>query len=245
MAGLRPLYRTDLAYIHDRGFSDLAAGVAPELLRILRRHGLRRARIVEAGCGSGVLAKHLTDAGHHVLGIDASPAMIRLARQHAPRARFRVASLTTAQVPRCDAVIAVGEVITYLPSRRAVERFFARVARALRPGGLFLFDFIASAERRTYPPKSRGGDDWAIVARADVGRAGRVLTRRITTFRKIGSTYRKARETHRVRIHTPAEIAAALKRAGFSFRMRRSFGRYRLLRGDVAVLARCDYDGRP
>src|SRR5581483_11531421 len=83
MAGLRPLYRTDLAYIHDRGFSDLAAGVAPELLRILRRHGLRRARIVEAGCGSGVLAKHLTDAGHHVLGLaadDPAGAAARAAR---------------------------------------------------------------------------------------------------------------------------------------------------------------------
>jgi len=237
MAAAGPLYLTDLAYIHDRGFGDLANGVAPELLRILRRHGLRRARIVEAGCGSGVLAKHLSDAGHAVLGIDASPAMIRLARRHAPRARFRVGSLTTAPIPRCDAVIAVGEVITYLPSRRAVERFITRVARALRPGGLFLFDFIESAEGRTYPPKSRGGDDWAIVVRADASGDGRVLTRTITTFRKIGATYRRSRETHRIRVHSRETIAAALAAAGFRAVMRRSFGKYRLMTSDVAVVA--------
>ncbi len=237
MAAAAPLYLSDLAYIHDRGFGDLANGVAPELLRILRGHGLRRARIVEAGCGSGALAKHLSDAGHSVLGIDVSPAMIRLARRQAPRARFRVASLTTARIPRCDAVIAVGEVITYLPSRRAVERFFARVARALRPGGVFLFDFIESAERRTYAPKRLGGDDWAIVVSADASADGATITRKIATVRKIGATHRRSRETHRVRIYSRDTIAAALAAAGFRAVMRRSFGKYRLMASDVAVIA--------
>lgn len=232
------MYGDDLAYIHDRGFGDLAHGVAPELLRILRRHRLRGGLVVDAGCGSGILARHLSDAGYRVTGIDLSPAMIRLAREHAPGARFRVASLSAASIPPCDAVIAVGEVIAYLPTWRAVVRFFARVARALRPGGLFLFDFIESAERRTFPPKSRGGDDWAIVVRADSSADGRLLTRRITTFRKLRRAYRRTRETHRVRIYSRGEVAAALAQLGFAVTMRRSFGRYRLMAGDVAVIAR-------
>jgi 2-polyprenyl-3-methyl-5-hydroxy-6-metoxy-1,4-benzoquinol methylase len=238
MAPTRSLYLTDLAYIHDRGFGDLANGVASQVVRILNRHGIRRGRIVEAGCGSGILARHLADAGHDVIGIDASPAMIRLARVRAPNARFRVASVTTASIPRCDAVIAIGEVTTYLRSGRAVQQFISRVRTALRPGGLFLFDFIESGERRHYPPKSRGGEGWAIVAQADLSRNRRVITRRLTMFRKVGRRYRKSRETHRVRVYPREEIAAMLARAGFACEMRRSFGNHRLIAGDVAVIAR-------
>jgi SAM-dependent methyltransferase len=244
----QPVYSTDLAYIHDAGFADLAEGAAPEIIRLVRGHGIRSGRIVEAGCGSGILARRLVDAGYDVTGFDRSSAMIRLARANAPGARFRVASLERARIPRCAAVIAIGEVITYA---RSLRPFFARVSAAIRTGGLLIFDFIESADRRTYPRKSRGGADWAIVSQADVNRAGTILTRRITTFRKIGvgfgarrsgferrmPEYRRSHEVHRVRIHSRDEIGRALTAAGFTFTMRRSYGSYRLLPGDVAVVA--------
>ena len=43
------LYATDLAYIHHAGFGDFARRAAPELIRILRAHGIRNGFIVEAG----------------------------------------------------------------------------------------------------------------------------------------------------------------------------------------------------
>jgi 2-polyprenyl-3-methyl-5-hydroxy-6-metoxy-1,4-benzoquinol methylase len=36
--------------------------------------------VLELGCGSGRLAQALVDAGYAVLGMDASPAMVDLAR---------------------------------------------------------------------------------------------------------------------------------------------------------------------
>jgi len=163
--------------------------------------------------------------------------MIRIARAHAPDAVFRVASLERARIPRCDAVIAIGEVISYVDSWRSVATFFRRAHAALRPLGVLIFDFIESAERRTYPAKSRAGADWAIVARADLSRDGRTLTRRLTLFRKVGGEYRRSREIHRVHVHRRALVAAALADAGFDAHMRRSYGRYRLMHGDVAVVA--------
>ena len=89
------------------------------------------------------------------------------------------------------------------------------------------------------------------MSQAEVNRAGTFLTRRITTFRKIGAgfgvpgsrfeprtpEYRRSHEVHRVRIYSRDEIGRALTAAGFAFSMRRSYGSYRLLPGDVAVVA--------
>jgi SAM-dependent methyltransferase len=235
----RPAYSTDLAYIHDAGFSRFAHRAAPEVIRILRERGIRRGLIVDIGCGTAPLAGPLIAAGYEVIGIDRSPAMIRLARARAPAARFRVGSLTTARLPRCDAAIALNEVINYVPAGRhsSLRTFFTHVHDALLPGGVFLFDFMASAEGRTYPAKSRAGHDWAIVVRASYDRATSVLTRDITTFRKAGHEYRKAHETHRITIYAAADIRRLLERAGFRVTMRRSYGRLRLLPGDLAVTA--------
>ena len=48
-----PAYRTDLAYIHDRGFSRLAEQAARGIVVTLRRAGIRRGLILDLGCGSG------------------------------------------------------------------------------------------------------------------------------------------------------------------------------------------------
>lgn len=233
------MYAADLSYVHDVRFGRFAERVAPELIRQLRRrYGRRRGRVVEIGCGGGILARRLVDAGYSVFGIDASPAMVRLARSRVPEARFRVGALESARIPRCEAIFAVGEAVTYVTGGlSALRRFFARAHRALTPGGLLAFDFLESAERRTYPPRSFAGADWAMVVRADVNPTGRVLTRRMTVFRKVGDVYRRSQETHRVRIYPRAEIADALERAGFSVSMRRSYGPVRLLPGDVAAVA--------
>jgi SAM-dependent methyltransferase len=245
------LFCTDLAYVHDDGFGDFAEGASPEILRILRRNGIRPARtaprpvrIVEVGCGSGTLARHLADAGHEVVGFDISKAMVQLARSKVPEATFRVRSLTDARLPPCGAVVAIGEVISYVPAGpagidlpAALRRFFSRVHDALKPGGLFIFDFIESAKLRTYEAKSKSGRGWVIAAHAELDAGGRTLTRRLITIRQIGRQYRRSQEIHRVRLYTRRAVARALAAAGFTSSMSRAYGRYRLMAGDVAVVA--------
>ena len=232
------MYGPDLAYIHDSGFGDFAREAAPELIRLLHAQAIRSGHVVEAGCGSGILAKRLVDAGYRVTGFDRSAAMIRLARARASGAAFHVRSIEDIRVPTCDAVIAIGEVVSYVGAWRTVQRFFHRVHGALASDGLFIFDFIESGEERTYPDRRHEGETWALVARAELGDRGRVLTRRMTIFRDVRGMRRKTREVHRVRIHPRAMIAAALRSAGFAVDMRRSYGRCRLMPGDVAVIAR-------
>jgi SAM-dependent methyltransferase len=248
---IRLVYSAELAYVHDAGFGDFAEHAAPELIRLLHAHHTppttragRATKVVEMGCGSGRLARRLTDAGYDVLGFDMSPAMIALARANAPKARFRVAALTEARIPRCAAVVSVGEVITYVPAGdpgselpRGLRVFFSRVHAALISGGVFIFDFLDSGKRRTYPPTSRGGGDWVMASQASLDRSGRVLTRRIVTIRNVGRQFRRSQETHVVRIYSRGAVARALAAAGFSSQMSRSYGHFRLKPGGVAVIA--------
>ena len=76
-----PAYETDLAFVHDSGFGGFANDSAPGLLAAFNKAGINDGPVVDLGCGSGIWARHLTDAGYDVTGIDISPAMIKLARK--------------------------------------------------------------------------------------------------------------------------------------------------------------------
>jgi len=107
-------YREDLAYIHDVGHANFALRSAPGILKVLEENGIPEGLVVDLGCGSGLWARELLRAGYRVLGIDISEAMVEIAREKAPRAEFRVGSLFEAEIPPCDAVTAVSEVLNYL-----------------------------------------------------------------------------------------------------------------------------------
>jgi hypothetical protein len=72
-------YTEDLAAIHDAGFSGCCLSAVPGLLGILRRYGIGSGMIFDLGCGRGRWARELTRRVYKVLGVDQSPAFLRLA----------------------------------------------------------------------------------------------------------------------------------------------------------------------
>jgi SAM-dependent methyltransferase len=243
------IYGADLAYVHHAGFSEDARRTAPEIARLLAacqpfsRQAGRSLPVIEFGSGGGTTARYLSGHGFGVIGFDQSAAMVRLARRTAPLARFAVGSLASTPLPRCGAIIALGEVVNYLGDRhsasthdRQLFRFFDRAARALEPGGLLLFDCMESARRRTFDAGVRAGHDWVVVASARA--EGAILTRQITTIRHVGGRMRVSQETHRVRLYRRDAIAAALRRSGFRVAIRRSIGPVPVIREDTVVVAR-------
>jgi len=234
-------YGADLASIHLAGFGDVARGAAKTLASLLARRGAVRGLVVDLGCGPGILAAELARAGHEVLGIDLSPAMIALARRRAPRARFRVGSFRDTEIPSCTAVVATGEIFSYVFDGEAdLDRLFRRVHGALVAGGIFLFDVEAPGRVPKRGPLKlhREGDDWAILVTLETDSRGRILTRSMTSFRKVGRAYRRSTEVHRQRLFRAPEVERALRRAGFEARAIESYAGRPFSPGQIGYLAR-------
>lgn len=235
------MYHEDLAHIQHVGFGDFADGAAPGLLALLRAAGIPSGRVLDLGCGAGVWLRELERAGYDARGIDASAALVRIARRVARGVPIRTGSLYTSVLPECDAITAIGEVLGYCPARGgrapALPRFFARAARSLRPSGLLLFDLIVEGRPMRYRTR-REGKGWAIVAEVSEDPARRRLVREITTFRRTRSGCRRRHERHVVRVVSRREVESALRAAGFSVRVARRYGGFELAPRRLAFRAR-------
>lgn len=235
-------YGEDIAYIHDVGHAEFALRSAPGILEILARCGMRDGLVVDLGCGSGLWARELADAGYKVLGVDISEAMIELSRRRVPEAEFRVESLFDADIPPCVAVTAVSEVLNYLFDEEdgGLRPLFGRVFEALAPGGAFVFDVLGPGQvpAGTTAKGFRVGDDWAVLSEREEDAERGTMTRRIVSFRKVGGHYRRDDEVHRVRLYDPSELYVELGEAGFLVRKMRAYGDYPLGENHAAFEAR-------
>jgi len=237
-------YTNTLAHIHDAGFGHVAQAAARVLLRQLARARVQTGRVIDLGCGSGILSEPVAQAGYDILGIDLSPAMIRMARRRVPTGTFRVGSLWTADLPPCVAITAVGECVNYLfdnySSKRALSQFFKRTYNALLPGGVLLFDAAGPGRVPGGAPlqSHAQGNGWAVLVTAEEDRQRGILTRHITSFRRSGRTWQRDEEVHRLRLYAPRDLLAMLKAAGLQGRTLRQYGVLKLPVGWSAFLAR-------
>ncbi|HEX8700676.1 MAG TPA: methyltransferase domain-containing protein [Myxococcaceae bacterium] len=227
--GQRTAYAQDLAYVHHGSFDMPARGAAPMVVGGLRRAGFRKGLVVDLGCGSGILARVVTDSGYDVLGVDLSPEMLRIAARSAPLASFKRGSLLDVDLPPCVAVSAIGECFNYVFDPRnslaAISRMFRRIHAALQPGGFLLCDVAGPGRLGQGQVRQSLYDhsDWTMYVRTEENRAGTRLTRDILIFRRIGTRYRRSDEHHVLRLYPPATIASRLEDAGFRVRRMRGY----------------------
>lgn len=241
-------YRDDLAAVHDEGFGAFARAIAPGLLDCLRRVGPGGGRVVDLGCGSGIWAEQLVGRGYDVLGVDYSESMLAIARRRAPKAEFRRGSFLDAEIPPCVMVTAMGEVFNYLfDESNGLDRLsglFRRIQGSLRPGGVLVFDVLVLGDTRGGGEvrRHREGEGWATLVTVEEDRARAILTRRITSFRRVeggdGTLYRRDHEVHRQRLYRGEELLEALRSVGFRATMRRGLGSFRFDDAHRLFLAR-------
>ena len=114
---------------------------------IAERARLAHQRVLDVGCGGGLLAEALARAGARVTAIDLAPGMIEVARLHAAQGSlaidYRVAAAEelAAAEPRAFDVVTCMEMLEHVPEPAAMV---ATLARALRPGGAL---FVSTLNR--------------------------------------------------------------------------------------------------
>ncbi len=140
-AGVRAAYDA-VARAYDDQLGDELAGKPLDRAVLQAVTELAGAGIIaDVGCGPGHVTRFLAARHARVIGVDISPAMIGVARGHAPALAFAVGSML--QLPAADgawsAVIALYSVTHLTAGDRAVA--CREFARALRPGGWLLAAF--------------------------------------------------------------------------------------------------------
>jgi trans-aconitate methyltransferase len=103
-------------------------------------------RILDLGCGPGHLTHKIAERGACVVGLDASPEMIGLARQNYPHLKFVLADAAQMQFNgEFDAVFSNAALHWMLDANGVAQA----ISRALQPGGRFVAEFGGKGNIRT------------------------------------------------------------------------------------------------
>ena len=136
------LRQTDFDAIAERYDESLPAHVVEHYLRkrvaFIRRH-TRPGPALDLGCGTGLLAERVADAGYAVTGLDPSPGMLRRFKRRRPDIPTVVGDGTA--LPFADGAFALVycvAVLHHIAHPDDVRRTLLEMARVTQPGGAIL-----------------------------------------------------------------------------------------------------------
>lgn len=182
------------------------------------------AAVLDLCCGHGRHAVPLAQRGYRVTGLDLSAYHLRLAREAAAKAKVDIEwvradmrDIPQEMTGRFDAVINMFTSFAFLESEAEDQKVLDGVARALKPGGRFLIDFI----NREWVIRHYGEREW--------GKRGDALLlqeRRFdfaTGWNIAEATVVEADGSRRsfevaMRMYTAEELISMLRTAGLQYR---------------------------
>lgn len=137
---LAPLYDVLMGDVDYESWADF-------IDEIMQTHHREPVDVMEIACGTGSVIVSLGELEcYNLTGTDLSPAMIEVAKQKAidydVHIDFEAKSfLELDYVNQFDCVYSVFDSVNYLHTPEEMLQMFENVARALKPGGLYIFDF--------------------------------------------------------------------------------------------------------
>jgi SAM-dependent methyltransferase len=184
---------------------------------------LEARRILDLGCGTGLLTRELAIEGRQVTGVDPAPAMLAFARRQpgAKRVQWVEGDSSALGTPEANLVIMTGNVAQVFLDDAEWEATLRNIYAALRPGGYLAFESRNPADRAwerwnrsaTYTRfDSPNGPLESWLELVSVG-DGRVCFEGHNVFNATGEVLVVRSE---LRFRSRAELAASLVSSGFT-----------------------------
>lgn len=219
--------------------NDYEVWLGQTLLPELERHGLRRDRALDVGCGTGRAFAPLLRRGWRVRGCDISPAMLgRAHREGGGEVEVDVADMRALPIyGEFDLVLSLNDTVNYLLGERDLQCALDGMRANLADGGLILFDVNA---RSVY----EGDGAWASGSKV-VEHDGRSWTWRasgevepsIHEVRIEGDDVKAI--VHRGRFHSQSAVREAMAASGLECRAVLGMGE---TGGEITLSAPADED---
>ncbi|MCZ8541524.1 class I SAM-dependent DNA methyltransferase [Psychrobacillus psychrodurans] len=212
------------AYIYDSLMSDIPYNKYAEWVRQYAPVTTSK-KLVDIGCGTGVLSNHFAKAGYEVTGVDLSDSMLTVAQnrsfENGTNISFICQSMAELEgVNEVDVAVIAIDSINYLETLEEVEQTFKRLFEALNPSGQLFFDVHSLYKMEViYPngPFTYEDEEVAYIWHTEPGEENHSIYHDITFFvRDESGYYERFEESHYQRTYSVETFKTLLETVGFS-----------------------------
>ncbi len=213
------------AELYTKGPYHFSERLVEYLPKVFNRFHIRPKMFLDLCCGDGRFAVAMARKGINVTGVDASPHMLRYARQRALKARVKINFVRQEMQhlyirTKFDLVTCWFDSMNYLLTKRELDTVFRKVNRVLKNGGLFIFDMntiygLSVNWQDNSPCVIQDTDRLFEVHICSSIFKRNIVTLRIVGFIKHARDWRRVVEVHKERGYRLSEIRKSFKKAHF------------------------------
>jgi SAM-dependent methyltransferase len=182
------------------------------------RYGNKGRRVLELACGTAQVSSRFVAAGYDAYACDISAEMLENADKRLQKPKLYQAALTDPiPIVNPDLIICVFDSINYLTRAADLISCFREVAKALAPGGIFIFDIstmLNSMENFSDDCNIHRGSGEMMVHEAYYEPGKRNQVSRLELFLENGVSYVHKSEKHQQRVYMASEIADIIRESG-------------------------------